>query len=114
MNAFYRYRRPLVWTFLLISLLTGAALAAMGQDVPRKYLITDFGAIADSKTLNTKAIQSVIDRIASDGGGTLVVPKGIFISGALFFKPGVNLTIESGGVLKGTIDKSEYPQIHTR
>jgi polygalacturonase len=99
---------------VLVILLTSLPLSAIAQSTPAHFVITDYGAVGDGKTMNTKAIQAEIDKIAANGGGTLVVPKGVFMSGALFFKQGVNLLIETGGVLKGTIDKSEYPQINTR
>jgi exo-poly-alpha-galacturonosidase len=68
----------------------------------------------DGQTVNTKAIQSAIDRCAGDGGGVVVVPKGTFMSGALFFKPGVNLLVEKDGVLKGSTNPDDYPQVNTR
>src|SRR5207302_7336448 len=57
---------------------------------PKRFDISEHGAIGDGKTLNTNAIQAGIDQCAKSGGGTLVVPKGEFVSGALFLKPGVN------------------------
>ncbi len=74
----------------------------------KRFNITDFGAKADSTMINTEAIQTAIDKCAEDGGGTVVVPAGTFILGALFFKQGVNLEIEAGGVLKGTTNMSDY------
>jgi exo-poly-alpha-galacturonosidase len=78
------------------------------------YIITDYGAVADGQTLNTSAIQSAIDLCASQQGGTIVVPEGIFLSGAIFLKQGVNLQIEKDGVLKGTVNPDDYPQVFTR
>jgi polygalacturonase len=80
----------------------------------KRYLITDYGAVGDGQTLNTKAIQYVIDLCASHNGGTVVVSEGIFLSGAVFLKQGVNLHIKKGGVLKGTINPGDYPQVFTR
>ncbi len=80
----------------------------------KRYVITDFGAVGDGKTLNTKAIQSAIDKCESDGGGVLIVPEGIFLTGSVFFRQGVNLHVEKGGVLKGTVDPDDYPQVDTR
>lgn len=51
---------------------------------PQTISIVDAGAIGDGETLNTEKIQSAIDRLAAKSGGTLVIPKGVFISGALF------------------------------
>lgn len=76
--------------------------------------VADFGAIGDGKTLNTGRIQSAIDQLASKGGGTLVVPKGVFLSGAIFLKAGVNLHLEEGAVLKGSTDRKDYPKMLTR
>jgi len=79
-----------------------------------RYMITDYGAVADGQTLNTTAIQSAIDLCASQEGGTIVVPEGIFLSGAIFLKQGVNFHIEKDGVLKGTVNPDDYPQVFTR
>lgn len=78
------------------------------------YLITEFGAKGDSISLNTKAIQSCIDQCSVDGGGTVVIPKGVFISGAIFLKKGVNLLVEKDGKLKGSTASADYPQVATR
>jgi polygalacturonase len=94
--------------------LTGNAAVADAMPSAKRYLITDSGAVADGQTLNTKAIQSAIDLCAGNGGGVVVVPKGTFMSGALFFKPGVNLLVEKDAVLKGTANPEDYPQVNTR
>ena len=81
----------------------------------KRYAITDFGAVADGKTVNTKAIQAAIDKCASTKqGGVVVVPKGTFLSGAIFMKQGANLLVEKDGVLKGTTNPDDYPQIKSR
>ncbi|MBN2215698.1 MAG: glycoside hydrolase family 28 protein [Bacteroidales bacterium] len=80
----------------------------------KRYLITDFGAVGDGKTLNTKAIQSAIEQCLSNGGGTIVVPEGIFLTGAVFLRQGVNLHIKKAGILKGTVNPDDYPQVFTR
>jgi len=91
----------------------GSALLA-GAEPPAETLITKFGAKADGTTINTKAIQSAIDQLATSGGGTVVVPKGIFVSGALFFKPKVNLRLETGAVLRCSTDLANFPVQRTR
>jgi polygalacturonase len=88
---------------------------AKGTTKPAKrYSVTDFGAVADGTTVNTKAIQAAIDKCASSGGGVIVIPKGTFLSGAIFLKQGVNLLVEKDGVLKGTTNVDDYPMIQTR
>jgi exo-poly-alpha-galacturonosidase len=98
---------------LLLS--AGIGTAADEQLKPAKrYVITDYGALGDGQTVNTNAIKSAIDECASDGGGVLVVPKGTFLTGSIFFKQGVDLFLEKEGVLKGTVEPNDYPQVDTR
>lgn len=79
-----------------------------------RYDITDFGARGNGRTVNTAAIQRAIDTAHAAGGGRVVVPAGTFRSGALFFRPGVDLEIVRGGVLKATVDPADFPVVSTR
>jgi polygalacturonase len=93
----------------------GAASYATLPKRTRRCLITDNGAVGDGTTVNTKAIQDTIDKCAAaKGGGVVVVPKGTFRSGSIFLKQGVNLLVEKDGVLKGTTNPDDYPQIKSR
>lgn len=85
-----------------------------GAPAAKRYLVTDYGAVADGQTVNTKALQALIDRCAGEGGGVIVVPAGTFLSGALYFKQGVNLVVEKDGVLKSTVTIADFPPIYTR
>jgi polygalacturonase len=80
----------------------------------RRASVADFGAVGDGRTLNTERIQSALDQLAAKGGGTLVVPRGVFLTGAIFLRPGVNLHLEEGAVLKGSTDRKDYPKMRTR
>ncbi|WP_022825364.1 glycoside hydrolase family 28 protein [Hymenobacter norwichensis] len=92
---------------LLLFLFCVVALARPAHS--KDYLITKFGASTDSTKLNTKAIQSAIDKASASGGGTIVIPKGVFLSGALFFKPKTQLRVEAGAKLKGSDNIADYP-----
>ena len=59
-----------------------------------KYKITDHGVVNDSTLLQTEKIQAVIDQASSKGGGVIIIPKGTYLSGALFFKPQTHLYLE--------------------
>jgi exo-poly-alpha-galacturonosidase len=98
--------------FSIAMLIAAFCITVHGQE--KRYIISDYGAIGDGQTVNTKAIQAAIDKCASDGGGTIVVPEGVFLSGAIFLKQGVNLRVEKGGVLKGTTNWDDYPVVDTR
>lgn len=76
--------------------------------------IAEFGAVGDGKTLNTRAIHSAIDRVVENGGGTVIVPRGAFVSGAIFLKPRVNLHLEKGAVLEASTDMANFPEQRTR
>jgi len=80
----------------------------------RRWDIARHGAVGDGKTLNTKSIQKAIDECAQSGGGTIVVPRGNFLTGSIFLKQGVNLRVEKDGILKGSQDTNDYPWINTR
>jgi polygalacturonase len=74
----------------------------------KPFVLTDFGVKNDSTLLQTAAIQAVIDQ-AAEKGGVVIVPKGVFLSGALFFKPKTHLHIAEGGKLKGSDDIKDFP-----
>lgn len=77
------------------------------------YNVLAFGAKGDGITINTKAIQTAID--ACSTGGTVYIPKGTFVSGALYLKSNMTLQIEEGGVLKGSTVVEDYlPMILNR
>lgn len=78
------------------------------------YRITDFGVVNDSTIVQTEKIQAVIDRTADAGGGVVVIPKGTYLSGSLFFKTKTHLYLEKDAVLKGSDDISNFPVLPTR
>lgn len=80
----------------------------------KKYKLTDYNVVNDSTVIQTEKIQAIIDKAAIGGGGVIVVPKGTFLSGALFFKQGTHLHLEEGATLKGSDDISNFPVVTTR
>ena len=72
------------------------------------YLITDYGAIADGKTDNTKAIQRAIDRAAESGGGKVLVPAGDFVTGILQLKSNIELNLAKKSRLLASIKRADY------
>ncbi len=69
------------------------------------FNVTDYGAIGDGKTLNTKAIQKTIDECTP--GGKVLIPAGTFVSGAIFLKS--DMTLQIDGTLRGSDDANDYP-----
>lgn len=89
---------------------TRVQLSEMGK----AYTITDYGVKNDSNLIQTNAIQAVINKCHAEGGGVVVVPKGTFLTGSLFFKPGVNLYLSEYATLKGSDAISHYKIVKTR
>ncbi len=77
--------------------------------IPDKtFNVRDYGAVGDSVTDNTKAIQDAINAAANAGGGKVVIPSGIYLSGPFTFTNNMNLQIDADAVLRMLpIDK--YP-----
>jgi len=112
MQSKYRTRR--VFTMALLAMPLLAKASKFSAAVPTQALITEFGAVADGATMNTGAIQAAIDHLAARGGGTVRVPPGVFVSGALFLKPKVDLHLAKGAVLKCSTDLNNFPVRRTR
>lgn len=81
----------------------------------RDFLITKFGAVADAPAECTEAIRKAIAACAKAGGGRVVVPKGMFVTGAIHLRSNVNLHVSKGATLKFSTDPRSYlPIVHTR
>ena len=80
----------------------------------QEYDITQYGVRIDSTIIQTKAIQKVIDRAFAKGGGVIVIPKGTYLTGALFFKKKTRLLLHEEAVLKGSDEIKDYPFIPSR
>lgn len=79
----------------------------------KTYCVTDYGVVNDGK-LHTTELQNLIDKVAADGGGVVIIPEGTYMTGALFFKQGVHLHLDYGATLMGSNDPSDYPILKTR
>ncbi|CAN1158654.1 Probable polygalacturonase [Linum perenne] len=77
-------------------------------------LITDFGAVGDGKTLNTKAFRDAIanlTKLAADGGAQLIVPPGKWLTGSFNLTSHFTLFLHKDAVILGSQDKKEYPVV---
>ncbi|MDW8848835.1 glycoside hydrolase family 28 protein [Flavobacterium sp. MMLR14_040] len=75
--------------------------------------IKDFGAVNGGYTLNTKAFADAIDAVSKIGGGKVVIPPGIWLTGPIILKSNIELHAETGALIKFSTDKSLYPIIET-
>lgn len=75
--------------------------------------IADCGGVGDGMTLNTKAFAAAMDKLTEKGGGTLLVPFGVWFTGPIVFHSNINMHLEKGALILFTPDKNAYPLVKT-
>ena len=75
------------------------------------FNIVKYGAVADGTTLNTKSINDAIDACSAKGGGVVLVPQGLWLTGSVVLKSNVNFHISHSALLQFTDDKTQYPLV---
>ncbi len=79
---------------------------------PQKFFdITKYGAVPDGLTKNTAAIQNAIDECAKSGGGFVVIPSGLWLTGPIQLKSNINLHLEKGALVVFSPDRKDFPLI---
>jgi len=73
--------------------------------------IKKYGAVSDGNTLNTKSINATIDALSKKGGGVVLIPSGLWLTGPVVLKSNINLHLAAGATLLFTADKNEYPLV---
>jgi polygalacturonase len=92
----------------VISLFAGIFSLIVGcSTTETEYNILDFGAVSDTTTLNTLSIQKAIDKCA-ENGGKVIVPAGKYVTGTINLKSNVELYLEKGAELLGSISLDDY------
>lgn len=92
----------------IVPIVSILAFALTGLCHGKDYVITTYGARADGKSNNAQFIQKAIDDASSNGGGKVIVPPGNFVSGTLVLKSGVNLFLDQGACLLGSVNRMDY------
>lgn len=80
----------------------------------RDFEITRYGARDGGKIDNSEAFRKAIDEAARAGGGRVVVPPGVFLTGAIHLKSNVNLAVGRDATIKFNPDPKLYPIVVTR
>ena len=78
-----------------------------------KVVLTDFGAVGDGVTLNTEAFAKAIAQLSGLGGGTLVVPAGIWFTGPIGLESHIELNLDKDAIIVFSTDQDLYPIIDT-
>jgi polygalacturonase len=81
----------------------------------REFVITNFGGAGDGVTDCTEAFRLAIEACHTAGGGRVVVPRGVFSTGAIHLLSNVNLHIAKGATIRFSTDTKKYmPAVFTR
>jgi polygalacturonase len=79
------------------------------------FNITDYGAVGDGQTDCSLAFKQAISACNTAGGGRVVVPAGIFLTGAIHLKSNVNLHVTKDATILFSQDTKKYlPVVYTR
>ncbi|MGG9971511.1 glycoside hydrolase family 28 protein [Ferruginibacter sp. SUN002] len=77
----------------------------------KTFSIADFGGVNDGQTLNTVAFEKTIAACVAAGGGKVVVPAGLWLTGPIQLKSNINLEVQRGAIINFTSDHTQYPII---
>lgn len=77
----------------------------------KKFNIVDYGALGNGVFMNTEAIANAINECTLSGGGTVIIPRGIWLTGPIFLKDNVNLHVEEGALVTFSRNFNDYPLI---
>ena len=91
----------------VLVILTLCSLTLVAQD----FNVVSFGAAADGSTINTTSIQKAIDAAAEEGG-RVVIPAGVFLTGSIIMKSGVELHLSPGATLLGSTNREDYQKLN--
>ena len=81
------------------------------QGVRQEFPVSKFGAVGDGRTPDTDPIQKAIDACTAQGGGTVRLPAGRYLSGSILLKNNVTLHLDDGAVLLGSPNPGDYRSV---
>ena len=81
----------------------------------RDFAITEFGAVEGGAAPATEAVRAAVEAAHAAGGGRVVVPPGVFLTGPVHLRSNVELHVSDGATLRFSTDPDDYlPAVHTR
>lgn len=75
--------------------------------------LLDFGAASDGQTMNTAAFAAAIEAVSKKGGGKVIVPRGVWLTGPIQLKSNINLHTEAGALIRFSANFDDYPIVDT-
>jgi len=116
--SFHRFARHVLKNSILVVLLIALTPIISGctstpinvtTSAPT-FNIIDFGALPDGSTNSTSSIQRALDACANNGGGTVLIPPGRYVTGTLWLHSNLTLQLDSGATLLGSQSMSDFPE----
>jgi polygalacturonase len=110
-----------LFVWVVIALFFGTT--SLANDIPKlpvvalpvfkrdTFNIIKYGAKADGLSLNTKSIKAAIEECNKKGGGVVLIPAGLWLSGPIEIKSNVNLHLQRNALLQFTTDFDQYPLV---
>lgn len=80
----------------------------MAEIPDNTVVLTDFGAVGDGVTLNTEAFAKAIAALSNQGGGHLIVPAGVWLTGLISLKDNIDLHLERNAIILASPDKRDH------
>jgi polygalacturonase len=102
-------QRKMLVVLLVLSMVSMGSIVCAETNNPKIFNIKDYGAVGDSVSLNTVALQKAIDICTESGGGVVWIPAGKFVIGTVHIKSNVTLSLDHGAELLGSQDINDYP-----
>ncbi len=73
--------------------------------------LKDFGGVDDGVTSNTEAFAKAIAHLAQKGGGHLIVPAGMWLTGPITLEDNIDLHAEQGAFVLFSANLNDYPLV---
>lgn len=112
----FNYRQLIVIVVLLLSIAVLGFAAQNSETISpqlptipqRRFILTDYNAVGDGRTLNTNAFRKAIAALHAAGGGNLIVSAGTFITGPFELVDNMALVLEKGATIRGSENFADY------
>lgn len=90
-----------------------ASLPSVTEPMIPEYQVSieNFGGVADGTTLNTESFRKAIAHLSEKGGGTLVVPAGVWLTGPIELKSHIRLQVDEGALVLFSPNREDYPLV---
>lgn len=90
-----------------------ASIIQLPQIPARRMIVTDYGAVGDGVSDNTEAFERAIRACAETGGGKVIIPAGVWLTGPIRLRSRIELHAEAGALVRFSTDFDKYPLIAT-